>query len=85
MSEVMQPPPKIIKLVMGASGPRIWWEDGANIGDNWKDQPVHTYRLDPSPDDPPCTDCDDTGITIQTERYCSCSVGLASATRARTP
>lgn len=25
--------------------------------------------------DPPCTDCDDTGITKQTERACSCVAG----------
>ena len=32
-------------------------------------------------DDPPCTDCDDTGITGQTERFCSCHAGreLSSA------
>ena len=28
-------------------------------------------------DDGPCTDCDDTGITYQTERVCSCLAGLA--------
>ena len=28
-------------------------------------------------DDGPCTDCDDTGITHQTERVCSCLAGLA--------
>lgn len=28
-------------------------------------------------DDEPCTDCEDTGWTIQTERRCSCAAGLA--------
>lgn len=27
--------------------------------------------------DDPCTDCEDTGITVQTERYCSCQAGIA--------
>jgi len=26
--------------------------------------------------DPPCTDCDDTGITHQTERFCTCHAGI---------
>ena len=26
--------------------------------------------------DEPCTDCEDTGVTIQTERYCSCHAGI---------
>ena len=26
--------------------------------------------------DPACTDCDDTGLTFQTERFCTCSQGL---------
>jgi hypothetical protein len=29
-------------------------------------------------DDPPCTCCDGTGITKQTERFCSCEVGRAA-------
>lgn len=34
----------------------------------------------PSDDDPVCTDCGGTGITLQTERRCSCQVGtLADA------
>jgi hypothetical protein len=28
-------------------------------------------------DDPPCTDCGDTGITFQTERTCTCQSGMA--------
>ena len=28
--------------------------------------------------DAPCTDCDDTGVTHQTERKCSCDAGLQS-------
>lgn len=31
--------------------------------------------------DTPCTDCDDTGITIQTERTCSCDAGVAMRAR----
>ena len=27
-------------------------------------------------EDPPCTDCDDTGVSKQTERYCTCDVGM---------
>ena len=28
----------------------------------------------PEPAEPPCTDCDGTGITIQTERRCACTL-----------
>lgn len=31
-------------------------------------------------DDGPCTDCWDTGMTVQTERPCSCDAGLAVRT-----
>lgn len=30
-------------------------------------------------DDPTCTDCEGTGITTQTERYCTCDAGAEVA------
>lgn len=53
------------------TGGRLTWQ--ANDGKVWHPAEARAARAAKSEDtDGPCTDCDDTGITIQTERLCAC-------------
>lgn len=77
MGEIKDPDTKrmvswtAIKMVMAMVSARAALSNNGRTGDL------------PDAVDPPCTDCDDTGITHQTERFCSCGAGIAAAHNGR--